>query len=48
MKKKTTNTCQICGRPLTVIIRDKRKTEKLCLRCLVAAYPALRELAKVV
>jgi NMD protein affecting ribosome stability and mRNA decay len=48
MKKKTRNTCQICGRPITVIIRGENTTEKLCLRCLVASYPALRELSRVV
>ena len=48
MKKKTTHKCQICGRPITVIISGKNTTEKLCLHCLVDAYPALRELSRVV
>jgi hypothetical protein len=48
MKKRKTDTCQICGRPITVIIRGGNTTEKLCLHCLVASYPALRPLAKVV
>jgi len=47
MKKKTTR-CQICGRPITVIIRGANGTEKLCVRCLVTAYPVLRELSRVV
>ena len=48
MKKRTNQTCQICGRPLTVIIHGNGHTEKLCARCLAASYPALRELTRIV
>ena len=47
MKKQTKNTCQICGKRITVIIRGKNGTEKLCSQCLVANYPALKELSKL-
>ena len=47
MKKLTKNTCQVCGRRITVIIRGKNGTEKLCSQCLVAHYPALKELSKL-
>lgn len=46
MKNQAPNKCQICGRPITVIIRGKNDTEKLCSQCLVAHYPALKELTK--
>ncbi len=46
MKTKRKNTCSICGQPLSVIIGGKNGTEKLCSRCLVANYPALKVLAK--
>ncbi len=47
MKKQTGNRCQICGKRITVIIRGKNGTEKLCSQCLAAHYPALRELSKL-
>lgn len=47
MKKQTQNKCQICGRRITVIIRGKNGTEKLCAQCLVAHYPVLKELKLV-
>ncbi|MHB9027732.1 MAG: hypothetical protein ACYC9O_03075 [Candidatus Latescibacterota bacterium] len=48
MKKPTPNKCQICGRPIMVIIRGKSDSEKLCTQCLISHYPALKELCKVV
>jgi hypothetical protein len=47
MKKQTGNKCQICGKRITVIIRGKNGTEKLCPQCLVTHYPALKELSKL-
>jgi len=46
MKKQRKNVCEVCGRPLSVILGGKNDIEKLCLRCLVATYPALKKLAK--
>jgi hypothetical protein len=48
MKKQTRKKCETCSRPITVIIRGKNGTEKLCSQCLVVHYPALRELTKVI
>lgn len=48
MKGQNPPKCQICGRPITVIIRGKNDTEKLCSQCLVSHYPALKELSKVI
>ena len=47
MKKQTKNKCQVCGKRITVIIRGKSGTEKLCSQCLLANYPALKELSKL-
>jgi hypothetical protein len=47
MKKQAANKCQICGKRITVIIRGKNGSEKLCSHCLIANYPALKELSKL-
>ena len=47
MKNKRKKVCSICGKPISVIIKGKEQTEKLCVHCLVANYPALKELAGV-
>ena len=46
MKEKQNNACGICGQPFSVIIGRKDGAEKLCSRCLIANYPALKVLAK--
>ena len=48
MKKQTGKKCEVCRRPIIVIIRGKDGTEKLCSQCLVVHYPALRELTRVI
>ena len=44
MKQKHTKKCEICGKEISVVIVGKNDTERLCVQCLVATYPALRGL----
>lgn len=46
MKEKRKHVCGVCGKPLSVIIGGKQDNERLCLKCLVALYPALKVLEK--
>jgi len=46
MKNNRKDVCRICGRPFSVILGGKNGNEKLCFRCLVVNYPALKVLTK--
>ena len=46
MKKHRENTCEICGKNSSVVISGRNIIERFCSRCLVAVYPALKELTK--
>jgi len=46
MKRKRKQTCELCGRPLSIVIGSGSCVERLCLKCLVTTYPALAILSK--
>lgn len=48
MKTKKRTTCELCGREIAIINGGVNQTERLCLHCLIAAYPVLKPLIKVV
>lgn len=46
MKDKQKNVCDVCGKPLSVIIGGKQDNEHLCMKCLISLYPVLKNLEK--
>ncbi len=46
MKRKRKQTCEFCGGPISIVISGGSDVERLCMKCLVTAYPSLEVLSK--